>query len=122
MLKIEKSLHSNPKLREKHAEIGYRTLGRIRLWDGVAPIVHSHHEWYDGSGYAEGLAGDAIPLESRIIAVCDAFDSMVSTTSYQSAVSLQEAVAEIRRGAGTQFDPKVAETFTDLVEKGDISE
>jgi HD-GYP domain-containing protein (c-di-GMP phosphodiesterase class II) len=122
MLKIEKPLHSNPKLRQKHAEIGYRMLGRIRLWEGVAPIVHSHHEWYDGNGYAEGLAGDAIPLESRIIAVCDAFDSMVSTTSYQSAVSPEEAVAEIRRGAGIQFDPKVAKTFTDLVEQGEITE
>jgi HD-GYP domain-containing protein (c-di-GMP phosphodiesterase class II) len=97
-------------------------LGRIRLWESVAPIVHSHHEWYDGNGYAEGLAGDAIPLESRIIAVCDAFDSMVSTTSYQSAVSVEEAVAEIRRGMGTQFDPRVAQTFIDLVGQGEISE
>jgi HD-GYP domain-containing protein (c-di-GMP phosphodiesterase class II) len=122
MLKIEKKLHANPKLREKHAEIGYRMLGRIRLWENVAPIIHSHHEWYDGTGYAEGLAGDAIPLESRIIAVCDAFDSMISTTSYQSAVSIEEAVVEIRRGAGSQFDPRIVETFLSLVEQGHISE
>jgi len=122
MLKIEKGLHSNPKLREKHAELGYRMLGRIRLWEDVAPIVQSHHEWYDGSGYTEGLIGDEIPLESRIIAVCDAFDSMVSTTSYQSAVPVEKAVDEIRRAAGTQFDPKVAQAFIGLVEQGEISE
>jgi HD-GYP domain-containing protein (c-di-GMP phosphodiesterase class II) len=122
MLKIEKSLHANPKLREKHVELGYRMLGRIRLWDGVAPIIHSHHEWYDGNGYAEGLSGDAIPLESRIIAICDAFDSMVSATSYQAAVSVNEAVEELRRGAGTQFDPKLVEVFLALAERGEISE
>jgi HD-GYP domain-containing protein (c-di-GMP phosphodiesterase class II) len=122
MLKIEKKLHANPKLREKHAELGYRMLGRIRLWETVAPIIHSHHEWYDGTGYAEGLAGDAIPIESRIIAVCDAFDSMISTTSYQSALSIEEAVVEIRRGAGSQFDPRIVETFLSLVEQGHISE
>jgi HD-GYP domain-containing protein (c-di-GMP phosphodiesterase class II) len=122
MLKIERSLHANPKFREKHTEIGYRMLGRIRLWEGVAPIIHSHHEWYDGNGYSEGLAGDAIPLESRIIAVCDAFDSMVSNTSYQSAMSVEEAVGEIRSGAGTQFDPTIAEAFLRLLEQGDISE
>jgi HD-GYP domain-containing protein (c-di-GMP phosphodiesterase class II) len=121
MLKIEKSAYKNEKVREKHAEIGYRMLARIRLWEDVAPIVHGHHEWYDGAGYPEGLAGNDIALESRIISVCEAFDSMTSSTSYKIAMPLESAVEEIRRCAGTQFDPRVAKAFLDLVEQGLIS-
>ena len=93
-------------------------LARIRLWEDVAPIVHSHHEWYDGTGYPEGLAGNDIALESRIIAVCESFDAMTSDTSYKVAMPLEAAVEEVRSCTGTQFDPKIAETFLDLVEQG----
>jgi HD-GYP domain-containing protein (c-di-GMP phosphodiesterase class II) len=121
MLKIDTAVHKNDKACEKHTELGYRMLARIRLWEGVAPIVHSHHEWYDGTGYPEGLAGDDIPLESRIIAVCDAFDAMTSHTSYKVAMTREAALEEIRSCAGTQFDPRVAEAFLDLVEQGVIA-
>jgi HD-GYP domain-containing protein (c-di-GMP phosphodiesterase class II) len=121
MLKIEKSAYKNEKVREKHAEIGYRMLARIRLWEDVAPIVHGHHEWYDGAGYPEGLAGNDIAFESRIISVCESFDSMTSSTSYKVAMPLESAVEEIRRCTGTQFDPRVAKAFLDLVEQGLIS-
>ncbi len=93
-------------------------LARIRLWEDVAPIVHHHHERYDGSGYPEALAGEDIPLESRIIAVCDAFDSMTSNTSYKVAMPVEAAVQELRNCAGTQFDPKIAEVLLDLIEQG----
>jgi HD-GYP domain-containing protein (c-di-GMP phosphodiesterase class II) len=109
-------------VRAKHAELGYRMLARIRLWEDVAPIVHSHHEWYDGAGYPEGLAGNDISLESRIISVCESFDSMTSDTSYKVAMPMEAAVEEIRGCAGTQFDPLVAKTFLDLVEQGLISD
>jgi HD-GYP domain-containing protein (c-di-GMP phosphodiesterase class II) len=122
MLKIDKSAHQNEKARAKHAELGYRMLARIRLWEDVAPIVHSHHEWYDGAGYPEGLAGNDIALESRIISVCESFDAMTSNTSYKVAMPLEAAVEEIRNCTGTQFDPLVAEAFLDLVEQGLISE
>ncbi len=122
MLKIEKSAYKNEKVREKHAEIGYRMLARIRLWEDVAPIVHGHHEWYDGAGYPEGLAGNDIALESRIISVCESFDSMTSSTSYKVAMPLEAAVEEIRSCTGTQFDPLVAKAFLDLVEQGLISD
>ena len=121
MLKIDDSVKKNEKACEKHAELGYRMLARIRLWEGVAPIVHSHHEWYDGTGYPEGLAGDEIPLESRIISVCDAFDAMTSDTSYKVAMPKEAALEEIRTCAGTQFDPQIAKVFIDLVEQGLIS-
>ena len=121
MLKIERSAHRSEKACAKHAELGFRMLARIRLWEDVAPIVHCHHEWYDGSGYPQGLAGEDIPLESRIITVCDAFDSMTSNTSYKVAMPLEAAVEEVRTGMGTQFDPRVAQTFLDLVTAGVIS-
>jgi HD-GYP domain-containing protein (c-di-GMP phosphodiesterase class II) len=121
MLKIDSSVKKNDKSCEKHTELGYRMLARIRLWEGVAPIVHSHHERYDGTGYPEGLAGEEIPLESRIISVCDAFDAMTSDTSYKVAMSKEAALEEIRNCAGTQFDPRIAKAFLDLAEQGVIS-
>jgi polar amino acid transport system substrate-binding protein len=121
MLKIEKSAHQNEKARASHAELGYRMLVRIRLWEDVAPIVHNHHEWYDGTGYPEGLAENDIALESRIISVCESFDAMTSDTSYKVAIPLEAALEEIRSCTGTQFDPLVAKTFLDLVEQGLIS-
>jgi HD-GYP domain-containing protein (c-di-GMP phosphodiesterase class II) len=121
MLKFDRTLQKSPSVCEKHAALGSRMLSRIRLWETVAPIVHSHHEWFDGTGYPEEISGDDIPLESRIIAVCDAFDSMTSDTSYQIALPLETALSEIRNGAGTQFDPQIVEAFLTLHESGEIT-
>ncbi len=121
MLKFDKSVPKGDKICQKHAEIGYRMLARIRLWEDVAPIVHSHHERYDGTGYPQGLAGDEISLEARIITLCDAFDAMTSNSSYKAAMSFEEAVEEIRTCTGTQFDPRVSQAFLDLVAQGAIS-
>jgi putative nucleotidyltransferase with HDIG domain len=99
---------------EMHPEIGYQMLHQIDLWREVAPLVRHHHEWYDGDGYPERLRGEAIPLESRIIAVAEAFDSMTSHISYRHTVTAAEALQSIREGAGSQFDPAVVEAFLDL--------
>jgi len=122
MLKFDSSVQKNPVACRKHTIIGGRMLARIRLWEQLAPIVHSHHEWFDGSGYPDGLSGDAIPLEARVIAICDAFDSMTSDTSYQIAMPFETAVREIRDGAGSQFDPELVAAFLQLVEAGQITE
>lgn len=122
MLKIDKSVPREGKACQKHAELGYRMLVRIRLWEDVAPIVHSHHERYDGTGYPEGLAGDEISLEARIVTLCDAFDAMTSNSSYKVAMPFEAAVEEVRSCTGTQFDPRVAEVFLDLVAQGAISD
>ncbi|MFQ5415730.1 MAG: HD domain-containing phosphohydrolase [Myxococcota bacterium] len=114
MLKIDRSISHTPKICEKHPSLGFRMLHGIRLWDEVAPLVLYHHERFDGTGYPEGLRGEAIPLESRIIAVCEAFDSMTSETSYKSPVSFEDAMREIEMGAGAQFDPTVARAFIDV--------
>jgi HD-GYP domain-containing protein (c-di-GMP phosphodiesterase class II) len=97
--------------------MGARMLERIRLWSGVARIVLHHHERCDGLGYPEGLAADAIPIEARIIAVCEAFDVMVSDSSYKIAMNQEEALAELAACSGEQFDSTVVNTFASLVER-----
>ena len=105
---------------KQHPALGHRMLKPIRVWEHLAPLVLHHHEWFDGRGYPEGLSGEAIPIESRIIAVGEAFDSMTSAKSYREPVSVADALGEIRAGAGTQFDPTVARIFVQLVERGDL--
>ena len=78
------------------------------------PIVRHHHERFDGKGYPDGLAGQDIPLEARILAVADAFDAMTHERAYRKAMSKEDALAELERGAGTQFDPTVVDAFLAL--------
>jgi HD-GYP domain-containing protein (c-di-GMP phosphodiesterase class II) len=120
MLKLDRNQQMNPRNCARHTVLGFRMLDRIRVWKDIAPVVHHHHEWWDGAGYPDGLSGDAIPLEARIVALADAFDSITSQTSYKSARPLDEAIREIRSGAGTQFDPLVVSAFDRLVAAGEI--
>ena len=82
-------------------------ISEIEALQQLVPIVRHHHERFDGKGYPDGLAGQEIPLEARILAVVDAFDAMTHERAYRKALSREEAVAELQRGAGTQFDPAV---------------
>jgi two-component system cell cycle response regulator len=94
-------------LMRQHTVIGERVLNADPVLQPVARLVRASHERWDGGGYPDGLAGSAIPLGARIIAVCDALDAMTADRCYQSARSLADALAELRRCAGTQFDPDV---------------
>jgi putative nucleotidyltransferase with HDIG domain len=94
----------------RHPEEGARRVRRVGL-EELAEIIRSHHERIDGRGYPMGLAGHEIPEFARVIAVADAFDSMTSTRSYREAKSIDLAIGELRRGAGTQFDPLIVEAF-----------
>jgi two-component system, cell cycle response regulator len=95
----------------RHTILGERILSAAAALRPVAKLVRSSHERYDGNGYPDGLEGEAIPLGARIIFVCDAFDAMISERSYSSAIPAEDAIAELRACAGTQFDPAVVETF-----------
>lgn len=96
----------------RHTIIGQRILNAAPALGRVGALVRASHERWDGEGYPDGLAAQDIPLGSRIVAVCDAFDAMITTRTYRSASDPQEALAELRRCAGTQFDPVVVETFS----------
>jgi two-component system cell cycle response regulator len=98
-------------LMRQHTLIGERIVTSAPALRGAAPLVRSSHEAFDGSGYPDGLAGDAIPLGARVIAVCDAFDAMISNRSYSPAITIDDALAELRRCAGTQFDPAIVTAF-----------
>ncbi len=96
---------------EHHSEIGARVLAAVPDLAALEPIVRAAHERWDGSGYPDGLSGERIPRAARVIAVCDAFDTMTSEHAYRPAMSLPEALAELRRHAGTQFDPAVVDAL-----------
>jgi two-component system, cell cycle response regulator len=100
----------------RHTVIGERILAAAPALAPVAELVRASHERWDGSGYPDRLAGDAIPLGSRIVAVCDAFDAMITDRPYQRAKTPAEAIAELRRVAGSQLDPGVVEAFAEAWE------
>jgi putative nucleotidyltransferase with HDIG domain len=105
----------------RHPEDGARVVRRIEGYGPVADIVLSHHERWDGSGYPRRLAGDAIPLTARLIAAADAYDVLTARDSYRHPVSADAAVAELRRGAGSQFDPQVVEALATVLGSAELS-
>ncbi len=98
-----------------HPRLGANIIANVSSLMPLVSIVLYHHENYDGSGYPEGLKGEAIPLEARILAVADAFTAMTSIRPYQPPLSYEEAVGELKRRAGSQFDPKLVPVFIDVV-------
>lgn len=92
---------------KKHPEIGYHILKSADAYSRLAEFVLSHHERWDGKGYPRGISGEDIPLVSRIVTVADAYDSMTSYRTYRDALSHEEAIEELKRCSGTQFDPDI---------------
>jgi putative nucleotidyltransferase with HDIG domain len=99
-----------------HCEIGHNVLARIPFLRDAADIVLSHHEFFDGTGYPRQLRGEQIPLGARIISIANALDAMLSDWPYRNALPMSHAREEIRRGAGTQFDPRIVEVFLSIPE------
>jgi HD-GYP domain-containing protein (c-di-GMP phosphodiesterase class II) len=115
----ESILHKAGKLSEEeyrhimeHPVIGFRILGPLmRDAPGALAIVRSHHERIDGKGLPDGLAGDAIPFEARVVAVADAFDAMTSVRPYRPSLTVANAMAELEEGKNVQFDPAIVDAF-----------
>jgi diguanylate cyclase (GGDEF)-like protein/putative nucleotidyltransferase with HDIG domain len=101
---------------ESHTEVGSHILEKIQQLKAIIPGVRHHHERFDGMGYPTGLQGAQIPLTARIIALADSFDAMVSDRSYRKAMSKQQAMEEIERCAGTQFDPQLVKLFIGVLD------
>jgi HD-GYP domain-containing protein (c-di-GMP phosphodiesterase class II) len=95
----------------EHPLIGERILRRTPELEPIAPMVRHEHERWDGGGYPDGLAGDDIPIGSRIILACDAYNAMITERPYRDPMSAEAAVAELEHNAGTQFDPRVIEAL-----------
>ncbi len=96
---------------KSHPDLGLHILGKVEFLETIVPIIRYHHERYDGKGYPEGLKGEAIPLLARIVSVVDTFDAMTTDRPYRKAMSIEEALKEIERCSGSQFDPKIAAHF-----------
>jgi putative two-component system response regulator len=103
---------------EQHPEIGERLLQPLAIPASIGTAIRHHHEWWNGSGYPDGLAGTQIPLASRIVAVTDAYDAMSCDRPYRQALGRDAIVAEFERFAGVQFDPKIAKEFLVALEAG----
>jgi HD-GYP domain-containing protein (c-di-GMP phosphodiesterase class II) len=120
MLKLAGGSGSDMDRLRKHAILGFEMISPITLWSDVAPMILHHQEWHNGDGFPEGLAGEQIPLESRIIAVADALDTMTAESSHRVRIDLSAALDELRRRAGTQFDPELVFALVQSCERGDI--
>jgi diguanylate cyclase (GGDEF)-like protein/putative nucleotidyltransferase with HDIG domain len=100
-----------------HSDVGARIVAAAPALGRVAPLVRASHERFDGTGYPDGLLGETIPLGARIVAVCDAFEAMTARRCYREALGVADALAELRRCAGGQFDPLVVQAFIEAWEQ-----
>jgi putative nucleotidyltransferase with HDIG domain len=106
----------------RHPVTGARLVECFEDFQAALPYVLHHHERWDGSGYPHGLHGDTIPFEARLLGVVDAFDAMTSRRAYRPALSIEQALGELRRCAGSQFDPELALAFVDGWASGEIDQ
>jgi len=102
---------------KRHAEIGEKIISPLEMLKKLKPLIRHHQEFYNGTGYPDGLHGEAIPLACRILAVVDTFDAMTTDRPYRKALPVEAAIAELHRCSGSQFDPKIVDVFIRILEK-----
>ena len=115
LLKPSKLTNDEYALMKNHSVFGEEIINRFDILSDEAKITRHHHESFDGSGYPDGMVGEAIPYCSRLIAVCDTYDAMVNDRPYRKGLAKEEAMAEIGRCKGKQLDPDIAETFLEMM-------
>jgi HD-GYP domain-containing protein (c-di-GMP phosphodiesterase class II) len=103
-------------LMKKHPEIGANIITPLAFMQQEITLVRHHHERLDGKGYPDGLGGDELNLLTRVITVADSYDAMTSKRSYKQNMNLKEAIAELHRCAGSQFDPEIVRVFVEVIE------
>ncbi|MDD5648048.1 MAG: HD domain-containing protein, partial [Dehalococcoidia bacterium] len=113
--KSEKLLDEEWELLKQHPRLSATIVGHVPSLSACLAAVRHHHERWDGGGYPAGLKGEAIPIEARILCVTDAFEAMISERPYRTALTFKQAVAELEKCAGTQFDPNIVRTFIPIV-------
>jgi HD-GYP domain-containing protein (c-di-GMP phosphodiesterase class II) len=107
---------------KRHPEIGYRILSTVNNFSEMAEYVLAHHERPDGKGYPKGLSGDEIPLQACIIGIADAYDAMISERSYRNPLTREEAMRELEKHAGTQFNTRCVQVFLEKVVSNEMFE
>ena len=120
LLKPDKLTDNEFEIMKQHTVIGAKIIGDDKWFTQARQIALCHHEKWDGSGYPEGLAGEAIPFAARIVAIVDEFDALITRRPYKEAWDRKKAINEIKRKAGKHFDPKIVEAFLSLHKKGKL--
>lgn len=113
--KKEKLTNKEEQIMREHTRMGVRILEPIAAYADVVPIVLHHHEYFNGEGYPEGLAGKAISLGGRIFAVADSFDALTSDRPYRQALNREYAIEKIKQGSGSQYDPEIVQAFLEVM-------
>lgn len=107
---------------KQHSSIGCEILSPMECFKKEIPIIRHHHEGWDGKGYPDGISGNTIPLGARILAVCDSYEAMTNPRPYKDTLSHEQAIEELIKNKGTQFDPEVVDAFVEMLkEKGNPS-
>lgn len=115
ILKDGKFNEQELEIARRHPEIGVELVKSIGISHQIISIIRHHHEFFDGTGHPDGLKSEEIPLLARIVSVADSFDAMITDRPYRKALSMNDAISELRRCAGTQFDPLLVELFVDVI-------
>ena len=121
MVKIRPEMHRLPEHFKLHPVLGAELVGRVVLWNDLVPIIRHHHENIDGSGYPDGLQGEDIPLEARIVSIAESYDAMTNPNSYRSLLTTDMAMDELRRYSTCRYDAELVTLFEDEVRVFDES-
>ena len=100
----------------QHPEKGHFIVLNCHLLWNLIPMIRNHHENFDGSGYPDGLSGEAIPIESRIVSLADFFDALATARAYKPAMSKEDSIENVRKTSGTKFDPNIVDAFLKVVD------